>query len=402
MFDYTIAVLNKVIRGIKKGIFVGYVIAQLFFIGYYTYLVVTNRHDIVLLILYCVILFFATAILILRFFLDPYERKNKEIIKRWRVVISIFSWLAKGLVISYNIYVLAVLGVTDINRLFIFISIIVLIGNILFTVSGLLLSRALKHLIFALKKDYEEIYKTNEEDIASKPIGSLIKRLNNDKDYENYIDHAFVEQRLYDSIKRHSYNSFELEGHVIKRKKLEKILFARYEEYKDVASNKPRVQKLFLESYKKYVDRGVKDGHLEILLFFSINIVEERYPSLSPLILRLVLCALSFYNEENREVLAAIYYYAIRKEVYELYEELIAQNKINTPHNLFKKADVVNDYYTEILIDDVLMTIKEDMKEEKHASASSLKGEIASIITRRIHVGSIIKDKLLGRFRKKK
>lgn len=402
MFDYTFAVLNKAIRTIKKGIFVAYIIAQLFFIGYYSYLVVTHINELVLFMLYCVILFSAVAVLILRFFLDPYEKKNKETIKRWRIILNIFSWVTKALVIGYNIYILISIGVSDINKLFIIISIVVLSANILFTVSGLLISRAISHLIYALKKDYEEIYKNSDEDVSSKPIGSLINRLNNDKDYESYIDHAFVEQRLYDSIKRHSYLPFKLNGTVIKRRKLEKMLFSRYEEYKDVTLNKPKVQKLFLDAYKKYVEKATKDGHLEILLFFSINIVEERYPSLAILLLRLVLSGLSFYLDNQKEEVTLIYYDAIRKEVYELYESLINQNKMNTAHKTFKKGDLVNDYYTEMLIDNVLNTIKEDMKEDKLASGDTLKGELTSIISNRIHVGSIIKDKLFGRFKKKK
>lgn len=405
MFDYSIAVLQKTIRNIKKGMFVLSIVAQLFFIGFYVYLSVIHFDELILFVSYATATSLAFIILILRCALDPYDKVSKRRIKNFKFVLRILSWFTKGVVIGYNIYYLIQHPISDMNKIFLIISIIVLVVDIACTLIGRFITRSSEHLIYALKKDYENFYRHDDDiDPSTKPIGQAIEELNSGKNYEKYTDMVFIEQRLFDAIHQYINQHFIETGKVIKRRKLEKLIFSRYEDADYLLDNKEKIKSLFLGIYNTLKSDAPK--HIKVLLFFAINEIENIYPCLSRPATKLVLTALTFYKDEGFSWVSEIFYRAVVKDVITLEEDLKhKQEERFSKKGIFRHEENNSSFYTDLLIKEVLEIIKEDKKEFKVLSSESFSGEIKSMIGSQVSVGDIMeagKKKFFKWIKKKK
>ena len=93
MFDHSVAVIANISRSLKRYLDISGIITQLFFMGYYAYLIVINVEKLQFLVSYSLIELFAFGILLVDIIatlrdLDHHGRRMKAKTKR---IINYFS-----------------------------------------------------------------------------------------------------------------------------------------------------------------------------------------------------------------------------------------------------------------------------------------------------------------------
>ena len=132
MFNNSISVLSRAVARFKKIVLFAELFIQLMFVGYYTYLLVVHRDDLVLLIGYSILTVLGVAIFfVMLFTLDPYQKKVLEFKKYIRRTLRMVSWTGKIIVIGYNIYCLIRFGMSETGNL------LLILSMVLFSLSSL-------------------------------------------------------------------------------------------------------------------------------------------------------------------------------------------------------------------------------------------------------------------------
>ena len=405
MFDNSVSVFSRAASKCRKLFLITELFVQLMFIGYYAYLLVVNKEQLVLLIAYSVLIFLATSVFfVMVFTLDPYQKKAFKIKKKIRRVARIISWTGKATVIGYNIYRLVAVGMSETGLLLQVFSIIVFVLEIGFFVVSTIFTYYSRLLIYALQMDYQQLI-GKKEDIDEKPIGRILIAANNNEDHEEEVNKLFVEQEIYEVIKKQAY----AEKHTtIKRRKLERQLLRYYENTLDYYRDNNKLTELYDDIEILGLDKK-EYPHLFVLEFFLINYIEQVYVGLNNQYMRFVLCGLSNYRDTNYMPVIDMVYHVIIKHLYKNKEwdkplNTLSEEKRSFFSFLKKEQKEEELSTTKKKYNDVKIIIQEGIEEFEEESKKTIGGEIESIVSSTIKkkVHGSLKNKFKNIFKKKK
>ena len=405
MFNNSISVLSRAAARFKKIVLIAELLIQLMFVGYYTYLLVVHRDDLILLIGYSVLTVLGLSIFIVMLFtLDPYQKKVLEFKKYIRRVLRVVSWTGKIIVIGYNVYCLIRFGMTETGHLLLILSIIIFFTEVVLFVASTILSYYYQLFIYALKMDYQRFLGDNQ-DISEKPIGRVLLNMNDSTDHEDEVNMLFIEQEIYEEVKKYS----EKEDVVINRRKIEKQILRYYlDTHYYYLDNNKLVE---LSETINNIDIDKKElPHLYVLKFFLINAVEKVYYGLADQYYRFVLTALTIYLENKSSEIVEIVYQIVIKSLVGNTDWSKPLAPIAAPKksifSLFKNKNN-NNTQTSLaasMFADANEIIKKSVEEKEKELKRTVGGEIEGIVSTTIKkkVSGSIKSKIKGFFIKKK
>ena len=405
MFNNSISVLSRAAARFKKIVLFAELIIQLMFVGYYTYLLVVHIDDLVLLIGYSILTVLGIAIFfVMLFTLDPYQKKVLEFKKYIRRALRVVSWTGKIIVIGYNIYCLIRFGMSETGHLLLVFSIIIFFTEVILFVTSTILSYYYQLFIYALKMDYQNFL--GEKDISEKPIGRVLLNMNDSTDYEDEVNMLFIEQEIYEEVKKYSekeeYLSFN-------RRKMEKQILRYYNDTLYYYLDNNRLVELSEAINSLDIDKKEK-SHLFVLKFFLVNGVEKAYYGLSDQYFRFVLSGLSIYLEHKSLEAVEIVYQIVIKS-------LVGNTTWNKPlgpiqsnkKSIFSFFRNKNNYdspssLSSLMFNDVNEIITKSVEEKEKELKKTVGGEIEGIVSTTIKkkVSGSIKSKIKGFFIKKK
>lgn len=320
MFDNSISVISGISQSLKKYLFILSIVTQCLFIAYYTYLVVTNRENIHLVVLYSPILFFAIVLLFIDIFtvdITSFQTKNiKTVTKR---IINGLSWIFKAGVISYNIYLSVTRPVTEASKLFLIFSSVFLLIQIITSLFGWLLSYYSELFLYALKMDYENIIDENA-DPEQRPIGQTLNKLTYQKDHKSKINELAVKHELFGSIKDEleKENSIKFKGKIVKRKKAERIVLLYYKKANKIYASEKKIKTL-IEKIHIHLSYYVHHDDKAFLLdFFLENHYEKIYAGLSEHATKLIIACFLFLLDDNNKDITNVVFKALLKEIIDI------------------------------------------------------------------------------------
>ena len=405
MLNNSISVLSRAAARFKKMVLVAEILIQLMFVGYYTYLLVVHRDDLILLIGYSVLTALGLAIFfVMVFTFDPYRKKVLELKKYIRRILRVVSWSGKIIVISYNVYTLIRFGMTETGNLLLVFSIIIFFTEVVLFVVSTIISYYYQLFIYALKMDYQR-FLGDKEDITEKPIGRILLNLNDSTDYEDEVNSLFIEQEIYEEVKKYSEKE---ESEPINRHKIEKLILRYYNDTQNYYLDKDKLVALS-ESFEDIDKKELP--HLYVLKFFLINGIEKVYYGLTEQYFRFVLSGLSIYLENKSiPVLEIIYQIIIKnlvgntnwskplapipsakKSIFSIFKG--KEDRDNAPSSL--SASMFNE------INDI---VKKSVEEKELELKKTVGGEIEGIVSTTIKkkVSGSIKSRIRNIFKKKK
>ena len=406
MFDNSISVLSRVSARIKRIVILTELVIQLMFIGYYTYLLVTNLDNVVFIIAYSILIFLATSVFfVMVFTLDPYHKKAIAFKKRIRKYARMISWLGKITVIGYNIYRLVAFGLTETGQLLLIFSVIIFFAEIALFIVSMIVTYYSQLFIYALQMDYQHLIGDNE-DISDKPIGRILLTANNNADHEEEVNQLFIEHEIYDVIKQYAAK----ERHtVIRRRKLEKKLLRYYNYTLDYYRDNNALNDLFDAIEVLGLDKN-EYPHVYVLKFFLINYIEQVYVGLNVQYIRFVLCALDYYRDTKYLPATDMVYRTIIKHLTKnsVWNKLISEigQEKKSFFSMFKgnsntEADKT---ISKKMYNDVYNIITKSIEEYEEELKKTIGGEIESIVSSTIKkkVHGSLKSKFKNIFKKKK
>ena len=398
MFDNSVSVLSKGARKLKAYLHVAEIIAQLIFISYYVYLLVTHLDDVVLLSAYATLLVLGVFVLFFKIFeSDPYDRRGRIIKKKWRKAIRFIGWISRGTVIGYNVYYIVQTPTTDTAKLFlIFSGVVLLIEIILFIITSLF-NKYYELFIYALKMDYEALNK-GEENIERKPIGRILNDFNEDKDYEEEVNELYIEHEIFTTVKR--YIEEDDISISLKRRELEKKLLSYYNRSSSYYNDIEYLVQL-LKDINNIDKNDEIESHLYVLKFFLINHIDPVYHGLSKQSTRLVLSGLSLYRSEKEGYIIDLIFLTIIKELLnsnewkEMLVEKVALLSKNRKHEELSTP--------EKMLVDVERIIKDSTDEYEIYEQGTVTSELKSMVGRHVvkGVSKSLKSRMKNIFKKK-
>ena len=340
MFNNSRSVISNISRSVKKYLFILGILTHVIFIAYYIYLICTHLDTLYLVILYSLVLTLAISLLVIDICtIDITDFNAKSLKKNSKRIIHIFSWLCKLAVIIYNIYVTVRYGSTDANRMFLIFSSIFLIIQILSFFFGWLFSYYSELFLYALKMDYENLI-DEKEDPNEKPIGKALNKLTNQLDHKDKINELTIKHELYGSIKDEleKDNEIKVNGKVLKRKKVEKIILHYYKKANKYYSNQKKYQELLSEIKENLEQYLLVEDKAYLLEFYLRNHYEGLYVGLSEYAIKLIIAGFLFMidNSSRIETMHVIYN-ALIKEIIDIKTWSVANSNRD-----IQKEDVYN------------------------------------------------------------
>ena len=405
MFNNSISVLSRAAARFKKIVLVAELLIQLMFVGYYTYLLVVHREDLVLLVGYSILTMLGISIFfVMLFTLDPYQKKVLEFKKYIRRVLRVVSWTGKVIVIGYNIYYLIRFGMTETGQLLLVFSAIIFVTEIVLFVISTILSYYCQLFIYALKMDYQHFI-GDKEDISEKPIGRVLLNVNSDIDHEDEVNNLFIEQEIYEAVKKYSEKE---DSPVINRRKVEKQILSYYKDTQFYYLDNDKIVELCNAISNIEIDKK-EQPNLYVLKFFLINGVEKVYYGLTDQYFRFVLTGLVIYlNKQSLPVVDIVYQIIIK--------HLVGNSNWNKPLNptstpkksifsFFKGKETSSQAtVSSAMFNDVNEIIKKSVEEKELDLKRTVGGELEGIVSTTIKkkVSGSIKSKIKNIFKKKK
>ena len=311
MFNNSISVLSRAAARFKRIVLIAEVFIQLLFVGYYAYLLVVHRDDLILLIGYSVLTALGASIFfVMLFTLDPYRKKVLEFKRYIRRVLRVISWTGKVIVIGYNIYTLIRFGMTETGQLLLVFSIIIFFTEVVLFVVSNIINHYYQLFVFALQMDYQHMIGDNT-DMSEKPIGRILLNVNESYDLEEEVTSLFIEQEIYEAVKKYSEQDASIE---INRRKLEKQLFNYYSDSLYYYKNNNKLIELANE-VNQIETKEDNYQHLYVLKFFLANQVEKTYVGLTNQYFRFVLAGLSHYLDHQQMSAIDVIYRIIIKHL---------------------------------------------------------------------------------------
>ena len=406
MFNNSISVLSRAAARFKKAVLIVELLIQLMFVGYYTYLLVVHYDDLVLLIGYSILTALGVTIFgVMLFTLEPYQKKVLEFKKYIRRVLRVVSWTGKVIVIGYNIYYLIKFGMTETGQLLLVFSIIIFFTEVVLFIVSTILSYYYQLFTYALQMDYQHFI-GDKEDISEKPIGRVLLTLNNETSYEEEVNTLFIEQEIYEEVKKYSEKE---DSPVINRRKLEKQIFSYYKDTQFYYLDSDRLVEI-CDSIDNIDMDGQEFEHLRVLKFFLINGVEKVYYGLTDQYFRFVLSGLVMYlNSKSLPVVEIVYQIIIKHLVGNTdWNKPLAP--INTPKkSIFsffkgKESSSSTSSVSVSMFPEVNEIIKKSVEVKEKELKKTVGGEIEGIVSTTIKkkVSGSIKSRIKGIFKKRK
>ena len=404
MFNNSISVLSRATARFKKAVLIVELLIQLMFVGYYTYLLVVHRDDLILLIGYSILTALGFAIFfVMLFTLEPYRKKVLEFKKYIRRVLRVVSWTGKVIVIGYNIYSLIKFGMTETGQLLLVFSVIIFFTEVILFIVSTILSYYYQLFVYALKMDYQRF--VGEEDISEKPIGRVLLNINSETDYEDEVTSLFIEQEIYEEVKKYSEREDTPE---FNRRKLEKQIISYYKDTQFYCSDNDKLAE-FAKTVND-IDINLDElAHLYVLKFFLVNYLEQVYHGLPMQYFRFALCGLSIYMNTHSLMAVEVVYQIIIKHLVGNVEWNKPINQAPTPKksifSFFKGKETSG---PTSLSSDMLKEVDQIVKKSIEVKEKELKktvgGEIEGIVSTTIKkkVSRSIKSKIKNFFKKKK
>lgn len=407
MFNNSISVLSRAAARFKRIVLIAEVLIQLLFVGYYAYLLVVHRDDLILLIGYSVLTALGTTIFfVMLFTLDPYQKKVIEFKRYIRRVLRVVSWTGKVIVIGYNIYTLIRFGMTETGQLLLVFSIIIFFTEVVLFIVSNIINHYYQLFVYALQMDYQHMIGDNN-DMSEKPIGRILLNVNESHDLEDEVTSLFIEQEIYESVKKYSEQDNVPE---INRRKLEKQLFNYYVDSLYYYKNNNKL----VELANKINQIDVKEDeyqHLYVLKFFLVNYVEKTFVGLSDEYIRFVLAGLVHYLDYKLVPAIDVIYRIIIKHLVNNKEWSKQVNVAPTKEkksifSFFKKdkeketpETVSSSMYNEVN-QIVTQSVASMEKELKKTVSGEIEGIVSDTIKKK--VSGSIRSKIRGFFHKKR
>lgn len=392
MLDNSVSVISSAARKVRKYHYIFELVAQIVFISYYVYLLVTHYKDIVFFVAYTTLLVLGFLILFIKIFdLDPYDKKGHDIKKKWKKAMRFVSWAGRVTVIGYNVYSAMQNGITEIARLFLIFSAVILILEIILFIVSSISSRYYDLLLYALKMDYE-FFNRDEKELAKKPIARILNDVNDGKDFEVEVSELYIEHEIFDTIKR--YLEDDDLALNFRRRELEKLLLSYYNKtqsyYYDVE---------YLVQLLKDINNMEKNPdiaqYLYVLKFLLINHIDHVYRGLSKQSTRLVLCGLSLYRDKKEPYIIELIFLTIIKQlIIDLdWNEYVPERQAEFSGKR-KPFDLTT---PEKMIDEVNRIIKASKEEYEIYEQGTVTGELKNMATK--HVTKTVKKTIKSTFR---
>lgn len=401
MFDNSISIISGISRALKKYVYILSIVTQVMFLAYYTYLLVVNRENIYLLVLYSAITFLAFILLIINIVaVDITDFKNKLIKTKTKRIINIISWVFKAAVIGFNIYVIVTNPTTEANKMFLIFSSIFLIVQIMSSVISWLFSYYTDLFLFALKMDYESLLKDDEK-AEDHPIGQYLNKTIGPVDRTEKVNEQVVKHELYGSIKDEllKEDPIKIKGKVVKRRKVEKVILHYYAKANQYYVSEKKIHHLVGEIDTKLSAYVNSSDKAFVLQFFVHNHMEHIYKGLSEYATKLIIANFLFLLDDNDKAIIDVTYNSILKE-------LIDIKNWSAPDNSEKEKASYNRVDKEI--DRTLSIVKASRVEYELYKDETILSEIESIALRKaggafIDYGkNAIKKSIRGIFHKDK
>ena len=405
MFNNSISVLSRAAARFKKTVLIVELLIQLMFVGYYTYLLVVHHDDLILLIGYSILTMLGVTIFfVMLFTLEPYQKKVLEFKKYIRRVLRVVSWTGKVIVIGYNIYSLIRFGMTETGQLLLVFSVIIFFTEVILFIISSVLSYYYQLFIYALKMDYQNFI--GDKDIAEKPIGRVLLNMNDETDYEDEVNALFIEQEIYEEVKKYSEKE---DSPVINRRKIEKQIFSYYKDTQFYYLDNDRLEEICNYINNNIDTEGPEFAHLRVLKFFLINGIEKVYYGLTDQYFRFVLSGLIIYMNNKSLPVVEIIYQIIIKHLVGNTDWSKPLGPTSSPKKSFfsffkGKETNSSSSISATMFPEVSGIIKKSVEEKEKELKKTVGGEIEGIVSTTIKkkVSGSIKSKIKGIFKKKK
>ena len=155
MFEKTKAIYQKMIHDIDIAIHVADIIFQILFLGFYTYngVVAFNENRLILFYLYVSLFALGVIWLLVTIFRYKFEKKQKRKIGR---IVKYIKWSIRAVVIGINIYFAIRYGASDLRIILIVLSIIFLIGQIVFELICNFVRNYYEMLLYSIMQDVDK------------------------------------------------------------------------------------------------------------------------------------------------------------------------------------------------------------------------------------------------------
>ena len=156
-YKHTLAVILKLKESLLRIMRSIDILSQILFILFYVYCLVTHLDSLPWTIVYSCLI--GLSSLFLFFYVFTFRSKNKSVIKVRKVVrraTKYTKFLIRGAIIGYNIYLMCTTEVTELNKLLVFLSIIMLVLQITLDISIIFANRYIDLFLASIKWDFEE------------------------------------------------------------------------------------------------------------------------------------------------------------------------------------------------------------------------------------------------------
>ncbi|MCR4879870.1 MAG: hypothetical protein K5906_02820 [Bacilli bacterium] len=320
MFDHFIAVLDYIRLSLKKYLNITSIVTQLLFMSYYAYLIVINVNDIKYLLAYSFIEGFAFIILIVDIFTSFSEltRHGKRIKAKWKRIINYGSWVAKAIVIGFNISLIVKGEATEAGKIFLIFSAVVLILQIMVTIISSLFTYYIDLMMYGLKMDYESL--VDKEEAKVRPVGKLLNKMTKDIDYRDNIDKYSVHHEMRGTIKKELEKEYPLKinNKIVKRKKVEKVILHYYKKANKYYISSIKLKSLIEELKEHHITYLTSDDKLYVFLFFAYNHLKCNFKGLSEYATKLIIACLLFIIDGNDRSMVDVIYRSITKELFDI------------------------------------------------------------------------------------
>ena len=284
----SIAVVKMLGRGILFRTKVLLNLIQAFFIIFYGYLIYQNINNIIYLIIYSSMFVLALTVFIYELtHIDlrrNIEKDRKTKIKR---TIRYISWSLKACIIGLSIYQYLNKQLADLSIIFLLLSIVGLVSSIVIEIYSRYIMKYSLYIYQALSMDIEDRNFLIKKIIHASGIDEKVNGYLEDRaDYSDDVLRIVLECELYDSLdKIEADNSYITIGdkrfrrHSIRRQFKKNLIKARiyYTNHKKLESLLDKINTIL----PKIPDEGFIHDRIKLFMFFTKNLITDKYEGLS-------------------------------------------------------------------------------------------------------------------------
>ena len=253
LLSRTKGVLSQIVDDVKRISFWSNILVQIIFFIFYIYSICISINHLTILILYSILLLFASITFIT--FLITHLRKIKKP-KRFYRLLRFGKYFTNGTLIALNIYAMVKYGATDWNKIILSISLISLLIHIIIEGIKILIEKYAKYLSIAIENDFSLIVKWNNIkegkstllSIVNSPLETIANKLEH-KEVELTEDEVYVNQ-LADKYEEESYEKKFQHNAEVKERKKETNQTAR----KNIVNNLKRIKNSLFKNRQKQND----------------------------------------------------------------------------------------------------------------------------------------------------